>query len=142
MVMYPEFQHNSLISRVAALHIVHWTTKSQILWFSQLVSHSPSIMESLLGVLPPNDFPEMVFMKHIICYLIREWVVIVCILTSLQELHLNAAMKVMDLREPPLQKDNPNPNLTQWLNHIRLSRSAIESILELKSSSELVLKAR
>lgn len=67
---------------------------------------------------------------------------IVCIHTSLQELHLNAAMKVMDLREPPLQKDNPNPNLTQWLNHIRLSRSAIESILELKSSSELVLKAR
>ena len=65
-----------------------------------------------------------------------------CIHTSLQELHLNAAMKVMDLREPPLQKDNPNPNLTQWLNHIRLSRSVIESILELKSSSELVLKAR
>jgi hypothetical protein len=48
----------------------------------------------------------------------------------------------MSLREPPLQKDNPNPNLTQWLNHIRLSRNAIESILELKSSSELVLKAR
>ena len=60
----------------------------------------------------------------------------------LQELHLNAAMKVIELREPPLQKDNPNPNLTQWLNHIRLSRNAIESILGLKSSSELVLKAR
>ena len=60
----------------------------------------------------------------------------------LQELHLNAAMKVMKLREPPLQKENPNPNLTQWLNYIRLSRNAIESILGLKSSSELVLKAR
>ena len=60
----------------------------------------------------------------------------------LQELHLNAAMKVMDMREPPLQKDNPNPNLTQWLNHIRLSRNAIESILGLKSSSEMILKAR
>ena len=55
---------------------------------------------------------------------------------------MNAALKVMSLREPPLQKDNPNPNLTQWLNHIRLSRNAIESILELKSSSGLVLKAR
>ena len=55
---------------------------------------------------------------------------------------MNAAMKVMDLHEPPLQKDNPNPNLTQWLNHIRLSQNAIESILGLKSSSELVLKAR
>ena len=53
-----------------------------------------------------------------------------------------AAMKVISLHEPPLQKDNPNPNLTQWLNHIRLSRNAIESILELKSSSGLVLKAR
>ena len=61
MVLCSEFQHDSLISRIAALHIVHWTTKSQILWFGQLVSHSPSIMESLLGVLPPNDFPEMVF---------------------------------------------------------------------------------
>ena len=60
----------------------------------------------------------------------------------LQELHLNAAMKVMDLHEPPLKKDDPNPNLTQWLNHIRLSRNAIESILGLKSSSELVLKSR
>ena len=68
MVMCSEFQHDSLISRVAALHIVHWTTKSQILWFSQLVSHSPSIMERLLGVLPPNDFPEMVFMKPITLY--------------------------------------------------------------------------
>ena len=68
--------------------------------------------------------------------------VIMLNLCFLQELHLNAAMKVMELREPPLQKDNPNPNLTQWLNHIRLSRNAIESILGLKSSSELVLKAR
>ena len=60
----------------------------------------------------------------------------------LQELHLNAAMKVMDMREPPLQKDDPNPNLTQWLNHIRLSRTAIESILGLKCSSEMILKVR
>ena len=65
MVMFSEFQHDSLISRIAALHIVHWATKSQILWFGQLVSHSPSIMESLLGVLPPNDFPEMVLWKHV-----------------------------------------------------------------------------
>ena len=65
MVMCSEFQHKKLISRIAALHIIHWNNKSQILCFSQLVSHSPSIMEKLVGVLPSPDFPEMVlFVKH------------------------------------------------------------------------------
>ena len=44
--------------------------------------------------------------------------------------------------EPPLQKDNPNPNLLQWLNHIRLSQSTIVSILSLKSCSGRANKAR
>ena len=55
---------------------------------------------------------------------------------------MNAAMKVIEKLEPPLQKDNPNPNLTQWLNYTRLSRNAIDSILSLSSQSEMVLKAR
>ena len=60
MVMCSEFQHDKLISRIAALHIVHWNNKSQILCFGQLVSHTPSIMDKLVGVLPSHDFPEMV----------------------------------------------------------------------------------
>ena len=44
--------------------------------------------------------------------------------------------------EPPLQKDNPNPNLAQWLNHMRLSQNTIVSILSLKSHSERAIKAR
>ena len=45
---------------IAALHLAYWMNKSQILWFNQLVSHSPSIMYSLQGVLPLDDIPEMV----------------------------------------------------------------------------------
>ena len=52
--------HQSLISRIAALHLVFENNKSQILWFSQLVSHFPSVMKSLQGMLPDVDFPEMV----------------------------------------------------------------------------------
>lgn len=55
---------------------------------------------------------------------------------------MNAAMKVIELREPPLQKDNPNPNLAQWLNYIRHSQNAINSILSLKSRSETLPKTR
>lgn len=53
-----------------------------------------------------------------------------------------AAEKMMEKLEPPLQKDNPNPNLAQWLNHVRLSQNTIDSILSLRSQSERVLKAR
>lgn len=60
----------------------------------------------------------------------------------LQELHLYAAEKMIDKLEPPLQKDNPNPNLAQWLNHVRLSQNAIDSILSLKSRTERALAAR
>lgn len=53
-----------------------------------------------------------------------------------------AAVKVMEKLEPPLKKDNPNPNLTEWLNYIRRSQNAITSILSLKSSSEMAQQAR
>ena len=56
----------------------------------------------------------------------------------IQELHLYATEKVIEKLEPPLQKDiNPNQNLAQWLNHVRLSHNVIDSILNLKSQSEL-----
>ena len=60
----------------------------------------------------------------------------------LKELHLFAAEKMIEKLEPPLQKDNPNPNLVQWLNHVRLSQNTIDSILSLRFQSERVLKAR
>ena len=63
-------------------------------------------------------------------------------LMYMQELHLHAAMKVMVKLEPPLKKDNPNPNLTEWLNYMRRSQNAITSILSLKSFSEVAQQAR
>ena len=45
---------------VAALHLAYEMNKSQILFFNQLVSHSPSIMYSLERMFPPKELPEMV----------------------------------------------------------------------------------
>lgn len=67
--------------------------------------------------------------------------IIIC-LSYIKELQLYAAEKMIEKLEPPLQKDNPNPNLVQWLNNIRLSQNTIESILNLKPQTERVLKSR
>ena len=53
-----------------------------------------------------------------------------------------AAEKMMEALEPPLHKDNPNPNLALWINRIRLSQNTIDSILSIKSDSERVVKTR
>ena len=53
-----------------------------------------------------------------------------------------AAEKMMEALEPPLHKDNPNPNLALWINRIRLSQNTIDSILSIKSDSERVIKTR
>jgi hypothetical protein len=45
---------------IAALHLAYGMNKSQILWFHELVSHSPGIMHSLQGMLPLEDVPEIV----------------------------------------------------------------------------------
>lgn len=34
----------SLLQRIAALHVLYHKNRSQILWFGQLVGHSPEIM--------------------------------------------------------------------------------------------------
>jgi hypothetical protein len=60
----------------------------------------------------------------------------------LQVLHLYAAEKVIEKLEPPLQKDNPNPNLAQWLNHIRLSQNTIDLILSLRPKNDRIIKTR
>ena len=62
------FQHrSSLTSMIAALHLAYGMNKSQILCFNQLVSHSPSIMYSLQGMLPLEDIPEMVYFALNLC---------------------------------------------------------------------------
>lgn len=39
--------HITLVHRIAALHVVHEMCLSQVLWFGQLVAHSPGIMVHL-----------------------------------------------------------------------------------------------
>ena len=53
-----------------------------------------------------------------------------------------AAEKVIEKLEPPLQKDNPNANLAQWLNYFRLSQNTIDLVLSLRSQNKRVIKAR
>lgn len=45
---------------IAALHLAYGTSKSQLLGFGQLVSHSPGIMHSLVGMLPSEEDTELV----------------------------------------------------------------------------------
>ena len=63
MVHAPEFSsiggHESLTDRIAAVHVVHHFTKSETLWFGQLASHMPGILEPLQKNVP-TDSSEMV----------------------------------------------------------------------------------
>ena len=49
----------TLLHRVAALHVVYQINKSQILWFGQLVAHSPGIMVHLRNENKYCDSNEM-----------------------------------------------------------------------------------
>ena len=51
--------HDILIRRIAALHVVYMFSKSQVMWFGQLVSQKPGIMLSLKDKQSP-DTSEMV----------------------------------------------------------------------------------
>ena len=61
-------------------------------------------------------------------------------------LHLHAVDHALGILEPPLDKketeDKEKATLTHWLNQVRLSQSAINSILSLPSQSELTNRAR
>lgn len=50
---------NTLLKRVAALHVVYMLNRSQIMWFGQLVSQHPSILLSLKDKLS-SSYSEMV----------------------------------------------------------------------------------
>ena len=51
--------HDTLIRRVASLHVVYMFSKAQIMWFGQLVSQKPGIMLALKDKQSP-DTSEMV----------------------------------------------------------------------------------
>ena len=53
---------DTLIRRIAALHVVYMFNKSQIMWFGQLVSQKPGIMLTLKDKQSP-DTSEMVFLS-------------------------------------------------------------------------------
>ena len=61
-------------------------------------------------------------------------------------LHVYAVDHALGSLEPPLSKketeDKAKATLTQWLNQLRLSQNAIDSILSLPSQSKLISKAR
>ncbi len=60
---HPDFSsvdgHTSLSSKVAAVHVVYQSTKSEILWFGQLAYQMPGILEPLQEKVP-CDSQEMV----------------------------------------------------------------------------------
>jgi hypothetical protein len=60
--------HDTLIRRVASLHVVYMFSKAQIMWFGQLVSQKPGIMLSLKDKQSP-DTSEMVDTFHFLCSL-------------------------------------------------------------------------
>ena len=65
---------------------------------------------------------------------------------SLQMLHLYAVDNALRSLETPLGKketeDKEKATLTQWLNKLRLSQNAVDSILSLPSQSELTKSGR
>ena len=50
----------TLMQRIAALHVVYQLNKPQVLWFGQLVTHSPGIMVHLRTKSNFSDKTEMV----------------------------------------------------------------------------------
>ena len=58
------FRHESFTSMIAALHLAYETNKSKILWFGQIVAHSPGTMKSLVGMFPSKELPDMVLLVY------------------------------------------------------------------------------
>ena len=56
---------DTLIRRISALHVVYMFSKSQIMWFSQLVSQKPGIMLALKDKQSP-DTSDMVEISHLL----------------------------------------------------------------------------
>ena len=67
MICHEDFRsicdQDTLTRRIAALHVVYMFSKSQIMWFGQLVSQKPGIMLALKDKKSP-DISEMVDTFH------------------------------------------------------------------------------
>ena len=57
-------------------------------------------------------------------------------------LHLFAVKKALDDLKPPMEKDDVADHLTPWLNDLRLSQNAIDTILSLPPRNAMLENAR
>ena len=131
-----------------------------MLWFGQLVSNLPGIMTTLDDKVAHDDSVMVCLIltsSHVSSnydqWSLHQSCTYVVITAAnhnnehlLQMLHLYAVDHALGSREPPLKKkdseDKEKATLTQWLNQLRLSQNAINSILSLPSESELTKRAR
>ena len=127
--------HDTLIKRISSLHVVYMFSKSQIMWLGQLVSQKPGIMLALKDKQSP-DTSEMVdtftfcSLQHCLLFL------------SPQVLHLFAVDKALDDLKPPMGENKVAEHLLPWLNDLRLSQNAIDTILSLPPRNKMLENAR
>ena len=57
-------------------------------------------------------------------------------------LHLFAVEKALDDLKPPMEKDDIADHLTPWLNDLRLSQNAIDTILSLPPRNAMLENTR
>ena len=57
-------------------------------------------------------------------------------------LHQLAVVKALDDLKPPVEKDDITDHLTPWLNDLRLSQNAIDTILSLPPHNATLENAR
>ena len=97
----------SLLYRIAAVHVAYYHCQQEIMWFGQLTTHKPGILARLGGDIEHG--------------------------TQMQ-LHLRAVREVLQDLRPPLERDNKH-QITKWLKDIQLLQNAIESILALNDET-------
>ena len=128
--------HDTLIKRISSLHVVYMFSKSQIMWFGQLVSQKPGIMLALKDKQSP-DTSEMVDTFHFLF----SYSIFYCFLSP-QVLHLFAVDKALDDLKPPMGANKVAQHLLPWLNDLRLSQNAIDTILSLPPRNKMLENAR
>ena len=103
----------SLLSRIAAVHVAFYHCQQEIMWFGQLTSHKPGILAKL------GDIEHGVQM----------------------ELHLRAVHEVLQDLKPPLNQSDKH-QISKWLTDVQLLRNTIDSILALDNSVSLIKDLR
>ena len=103
----------SLLFRVAAVHVAYYHCQQEIMWLGQITTHKPGILAKLEDV------------KH----------------GSQMQLHLRAVHEVLQDLKPPLEQSDKH-QLSKWLTDIQLLRNAIDSILALDNDAPLIEELR